>query len=488
MSASSQDMMNQLQMALATGPQQSLFGVTAPPDQSKLAGLLQQLKQQQFAQQQDAPTPGPYGYLHDAGKAAFTAAGQQMGTGVGGALQMIGQQGDAANAAAQAPPVSPESVGVQGVPGAQGPPSPTAPTTPPPAPLTNPQAINAVLQRAKAINAAQISNGVPADAAKVNTLKFMVSQGVPGAEDQLVTAQQEVLKNASTQSQTSKDTAQGNAATDEISHRALDDASKQFTNRPDLSNPEYLAQQDGNGKITFTKRSDKASLPQTPEESSNADAIAQKIGNYDLQMSDAVGRGNVQQRQDMLGRVLKSNPDFDVKNFKQSQDALKAYGPSGTQGQMVLKTQNAMNHLEALDQWGRALKNGDSQTANAIGNSIASQFNNPALSSYNTAAPIVANEVSSAIVKGGGGVQERLARVNDFSNTKDDAARGSAINAARSLLGAQYKNNQNLYEQTTLRKDFDKRFPVQGSFPPPPGTGQQPQAPPSSGWGQVQVH
>jgi hypothetical protein len=344
----------------------------------------------------------------------------------------------------------------------------------PPAPLTAQAAIGAAIQKGRAIYQAQIAANVDPDVAKLNTLKVLVSLGVPGADAQLGDAQSAVLKNKATASEADKNSGETSNYASLIQDRLLQQARQtaQFIPRPDLSNTEYMAQQDPNtGKIEYSKRGDKMPPPPlTPQADQARDTIAQKIANYDLQLSTAAGRGGPELRQDLLTRAIAINPDFDEKNFKQSSDALKAFGPSGTQGQLMLKTQNAMNHLTALDQWGQALKNGDVQKANQIANYLSGQFGGIAAPTYQAVAPIVAGEVSGSLVKGGGGVEERQDRVKALSGDLGDAARASAINGMRSLLGAQYKNNQNLYEQTTLRNDFTKRFPVEGGFPPPPGT------------------
>lgn len=442
MSADTQDMINQLQMQLATPPQPSLFGLTAPPDPSGLRALLQKLQAQQ-AVNQTGGTPGQYGYLHDAGQKAFAQVGQGLGAAIGGALN----------------------------------PPPTAA-----AQAATPQAqISSAIQSAQRNYQTLIGQGVAENTARTAVAKQMVSAGVPGAADVLAKSGQQGLEDLFKGAETAKDTSQAAMDTASIAQKAREEKGASWTDVG--QNSDYKFQRNGLGEFRSVKIAEK-NPPLTADQSTNADAIAKKIANYDMQMSTAVGRGNVQQRQEMLGRVLAVNPDFDEKNFKQSTDALKAYGPSGVQGQLVLKTQNAMNHLAALDQWGKALKNGDSQTANKIGNFFASEFNNPALSTYDTAAPTVANEVSGAIIKGGGSAAERLERVKKYADTKNDASRAAALNADRSLLGAQYKNNQNLYEKTTLRKDFGDRFPVEGGFPPPPGTAA---ASPASGWGKATV-
>src|ERR1700723_4264058 len=85
---STQDQLNQLQANLTLGSQPSLFGIQAPPDPDKVQALIGLLKQQQYQEQANRPTPGPYGYLHDAGNLQFNSVGQQLGQSLGGAIQM----------------------------------------------------------------------------------------------------------------------------------------------------------------------------------------------------------------------------------------------------------------------------------------------------------------------------------------------------------------------------------------------------------------
>jgi hypothetical protein len=211
MGASTEAMIDQLQQQLALGPQNSLFGLTTPPDPSKLQALLGTLKQQQYQDQANQRTPGPYGYLHDAGNLQFNQVGQGLGQAIGGAIPLIAQQQQAAQGGGQPTP---------GQSGVNGPPTPATPANPA-------TSIATMDKAAAAMNNALIAQGVPPDQAKVKVLTQLAQMGRPGAADALVQAQQDVLKNASTVSQTKKDNAQGDAATDEISHRATDDAMRQ---------------------------------------------------------------------------------------------------------------------------------------------------------------------------------------------------------------------------------------------------------------------
>jgi hypothetical protein len=445
-------MINSLLAQTTVAPQPSFMGLQAPPDPSQVQALLSKLKQQQFSDRYAAAqTGGEYGWLNAPAALSMSAAGQKLG----GILNAPG--------------------GLSG-PGPNQPPQPQAAQGDQSAPQTSQAAISAALMKGRQAYAAMINANVDPDVAQMHTLRLLTSLGVPGADDKLAEAQQTVLKNEQTRQAAAKDAGQNANYSNESANRdarlAWDQQQANYTPRPDLSNSEYIAQQVGgpNGRIVFEKRGDKLPPPPlTQAQDTSRDAIARKIANYDIQLGTAVGRGGGDLRQDYLQRALAINPDFDEKNFKQSSDALKAFGPSGTQGQMILKTQNAMNHLDALKSYGDALQTGDVNVINRASNFLSQQMGGIPITTYEAVAPIVANEVSSGLVKGGGGQEERLERVKALAAQLSGPQRNAAIDGMRSLLGAQYQNNKNLYEKTTLRHDFEDRFPVAGGFPAPPG-------------------
>jgi hypothetical protein len=208
MSASNQAMINQIQMLLAqppASPGPSIFGIQGqapPPDTSALQTLLTKLQQQQQLTTADAPTPGPYGYLHDAGKSAFNSIGQTLGNGLSGALgqgpNAVTPPTAAAPSQGNAPPVTAGATTGDG--------SAPAPTTP--TPLTAQSDVNAAVMQAKQAYAAMLAQGTPPDQAKISTLKMMIQAGVPGADEQLDAAYATSLKNANTASDTTKNTSQ----------------------------------------------------------------------------------------------------------------------------------------------------------------------------------------------------------------------------------------------------------------------------------------
>lgn len=180
MSADQQDMINHLMAQLAASPQgPSLYGLQAQADPNNIMALLGKMKQQQVLDRANAPTPGQYGYLHDAGKAAFNSIGSNLG----GQLAAFG------NGPQQSSPVI--------------------------------AAQKAAIAQGNQDNAQALASGVDPLQAKINVLTKAAQAGLPGAADALDKAVEAQQKNITTAAQAKKDNAQADSATDEVSNRAL---------------------------------------------------------------------------------------------------------------------------------------------------------------------------------------------------------------------------------------------------------------------------
>lgn len=413
----------QMQQAMQQQNSPSLFGLQAAPDPNTTAALLKHLQDQQYVDEQ-GNQGGEYGFLANAGKKDFARAGQNLGNALG-----IGSPAPVDNSAVMAQ--------------------------------------RAALQQGKSdYQQAIAAPGADPMQAQIDALTKLAANGVPGADAALEKANDNAQKLAASRADIAAKASQSKNWDSEVQDRTLKQAREtaQFIPRPDLSNSEYMAQQDPNtGKIEYSKRGDKMPPPPlTPAADSARDILAKKVANYDLQLSTAVGRGGGDMRQDLLTRAIAINPEFDEKNYKQSSDALKAFGPAGTLGQQTIKLQNAINHLGLLDQYGKALDSNDPQAVKAIENKLSQQFGGTAIAGYNAIAPIVASEVSSALVKGGGGVEERAEKARELGAQLTTGQRSAATQGMRNLLAAQYKNYEHNYKTTTRRSDFQDMFPVEG--------------------------
>jgi hypothetical protein len=111
-----------------------------------------------------------------------------------------------------------------------------------------------------------------------------------------------------------------------------------------------------------------------------------------------------------------------------------------------------------MDKLSDALQNGDVKAFNALGNTIARQTGQPAPTNFDAAKQIVTAEVIKAVVASGGGVTERQEAERNFAAANSPAQLKGLINTYQDLLGGQLKSLNLQYENTTCRKDFEKKL------------------------------
>jgi len=137
--------------------------------------------------------------------------------------------------------------------------------------------------------------------------------------------------------------------------------------------------------------------------------------------------------------------------------AVKAFS-TGKQGQQVNAFNTAIDHLGTMDKLSDALQNGDIKAFNTIGNVVARQTGQPAPANFDAAKQIVTAEVIKAVVASGGGVTERQEAERNFAAANSPEQLKGVIDTYKQLLGGQLKSLNLQYENTTGRKDFDKKL------------------------------
>lgn len=137
--------------------------------------------------------------------------------------------------------------------------------------------------------------------------------------------------------------------------------------------------------------------------------------------------------------------------------ALKDFS-TGIQGRQVNAFNTAIDHLGTMDKLSDALANGDVKAFNSLGNIVARQTGSPAPTNFDAAKQIVTAEVIKAVVASGGGVTERQEAERNFAAANSPQQLKGIINTYKQLLGGQLNSLNLQYENTTGRKDFDKKL------------------------------
>lgn len=155
---------------------------------------------------------------------------------------------------------------------------------------------------------------------------------------------------------------------------------------------------------------------------------------------------------DIAGNIVTNKQDVGMQT-----KAVKDFS-TGTQGKQVNAFNTAIDHLSTMDKLSDALQGGDTKAVNAIANTVARQTGAPAPTNFDAAKQVVSAEIIKAIVASGGGVREREEAANNFAAANSPAQLKGVINTYKQLLGGQLNSLGLQYENTTGRKDFDKKL------------------------------
>lgn len=187
--------------------------------------------------------------------------------------------------------------------------------------------------------------------------------------------------------------------------------------------------------------------------------LIKSIANYDVKLPPPpVNARNpvlLQRYGEMLAEVKAANPDYNAPNYDAAQAGLKKF-TTGKQGDTVRSLSVAQNHLDTLEQAATALQNGDSPTFNKVANAIAYQTGKTAPSNFEAIKQIVGDEVVKAVVGSGGAVSDREHAAQTISAANSLPQLRGVIAQYKSLMGGQLDGLRRQYEQTTMRKDFDR--------------------------------
>jgi len=183
-----------------------------------------------------------------------------------------------------------------------------------------------------------------------------------------------------------------------------------------------------------------------------ATALRQSVLNRAAEIGGQGTDGATVAPADIAGNIVANKQDVGSQT-----KAVKDFS-TGVQGKQVNAFNTAIDHLSTMDKLTDALQGGDTKAVNAIANTIASQTGSPAPTNFNAAKQIVTAEVIKAVVASGGGVKEREEAGRNFAAAGSPAQLKGVINTYKQLLGGQLNSLGLQYENTTGRKDFDKKL------------------------------
>jgi hypothetical protein len=183
-----------------------------------------------------------------------------------------------------------------------------------------------------------------------------------------------------------------------------------------------------------------------------ATAVRQSVLNRAAQIGGKGADGATVAPADIAGNIVSNKQDVGMQT-----KAVKDFS-TGIQGRQVNAFNTAIDHLSTMDKLSDALQGGDTKAINAIANTVARQTGASAPTNFDAAKQLVSAEIIKAIVASGGGVREREEAANNFAAANSPAQLKGVINTYKQLLGGQLNSLGLQYENTTGRKDFDKKL------------------------------
>jgi hypothetical protein len=154
--------------------------------------------------------------------------------------------------------------------------------------------------------------------------------------------------------------------------------------------------------------------------------------------------------------VKQYDPNYDETEYHQ-RNMTRVRFASGVQGDTLRSMNVGIDHLATLQDYADALKNGNIQVINRIGNAVKEQFGIPDPSNFNAVKAIVASEVSKAIVGSRGALADREELKKDLTTASSPAQLSGVISAYKKLMSGQVRGLQQQYESSGL-KDFNKKL------------------------------
>lgn len=156
----------------------------------------------------------------------------------------------------------------------------------------------------------------------------------------------------------------------------------------------------------------------------------------------------------IMARVAAINPDYQGQKYSGIQRATSDFA-TGKNGNTIRSFNVAISHLETLDKLADALHNNDTQAINKVGNYFSQQTGRPAVTNFDTAKKVVADEIVKSIVGGANAVSDREEAAKVILATNSPAQLKGAIKTYTELMHGQLDGLEHQYVSTTGKKDFD---------------------------------
>jgi len=201
-------------------------------------------------------------------------------------------------------------------------------------------------------------------------------------------------------------------------------------------------------------------------------SLAEKILDYDEPPPPPSARdaGSVALRNEVNRLAAEKGVTYNAGQYKIANKTKQDF-TTGKQGQAVQSMNVAIDHLDTLNEAGRALNNGQIPLFNSISNKFSKESGNPEITDFNALKSIVGSEVAKAVTGGANAFGDREEIRAEINAANSPAQLLGVIEKYQKLMAGQVKGLKQTYESAGLKGFDDKLLPrtkfVLNSLEPP---------------------
>lgn len=183
-------------------------------------------------------------------------------------------------------------------------------------------------------------------------------------------------------------------------------------------------------------------------------AYIKKVADYEIDPRTSSIKGG--HREQIMSAVAQYDPTYNQNEFGTRAKAMKDFG-TGPQGNSVRSFDVAIDHLDLLKHYTKALDSGDVRMINSLRNKWLEETGSPLPTNLQAVAPIVGAEVSKAVIGSNNALADREELRGPLRSANSVPQINGAIEAYQGLMAGQLRGLKKQYEDTTGKKNFDSR-------------------------------
>lgn len=159
----------------------------------------------------------------------------------------------------------------------------------------------------------------------------------------------------------------------------------------------------------------------------------------------------------LMQMVSQIDPDYDATKYHEKNASLLKFA-TGPQANTVRSINVAVDHLDQLQQAADALGNGNIRAFNGISNAFSAATGHPIPTNFDAIKNFVTDEVTKAIIGGGGGVGDREHAASIIARSNSPQQLSQAIGQIQGLMGGQLNGLERQYKGATGLDDFKQTW------------------------------